>query len=125
MNTFSQNEIYFYKDINSKFNLEKIKQKEFQLLEHQILEKYSNATYWFKIPANNTKSKYIFRLLYERITNATVYQNYHTIEKLKNQRYLSYKIYRDYDAYIKVNPDLHSYIPIEFAVEEKSFFRGQ
>jgi RNA polymerase sigma factor (sigma-70 family) len=121
MYSFSQNDIYFYKDVENKLDLADVKQKEFQLLEHQILDKYSDESYWFKIPAYKTNSKYIFRVLYERINNAQVYQNKKKIEKLTNQRYLSYKISRDFDVFIKIKPKLHSYIPIEFTTEEKSF----
>ncbi|MDP5107021.1 MAG: hypothetical protein NWQ31_12720, partial [Polaribacter sp.] len=88
-NSFSQKDVYFYKDVNNALTLEEVKEKDFSLVENQISEGYTNATYWFKIPANKTTSKFIFRVGYVRYTSANVYQGIHKLEKLTNQRYLT------------------------------------
>ncbi|MFY0631721.1 MAG: hypothetical protein JXR05_15255 [Flavobacteriaceae bacterium] len=120
---FSQSKIEYLKDISANLTYEEVAKEEFKPLEKQILEKHSNTVYWFKIPAYATDSKYIVRILYERIRNANVYQNGKIVEKLENQRYLSYRFTRDNDLYIRVAPKLHSYIPIEFDVEETSVLK--
>jgi two-component system, sensor histidine kinase LadS len=123
---FSQTDIYFFKDSTHNFTIENIKKEKFQLLESQILEKYSNDYYWFKIPAlknNATDSKYIFRILYERINHADAFQNDVELKKLHNQRNLSYRFSRDDDVYIKVDPKLHTYIPVTLDSEQKSILK--
>lgn len=121
---FSQSDIYYFKDSSSVLTYESIKEKEFSLLKEQILDKHSNDVYWFKIPSYKTDSKYVFRIIYERYNNANVYQNGKKIEKLSDQRFLSYKFSRDYDVYIEVNPHLHSYIPVELTSEEASILKN-
>ncbi|QNM86485.1 hypothetical protein H9W90_05020 [Polaribacter pectinis] len=119
--SFSQTDIYFVKDSENIFNKESIKNADFNLLKNEISEGYNNATYWFKIPAYKTDKNYIFRVTYDRYTDAIVYQNSNIIEKLNNQRYLTYRFSRENDVYIKIKSKLHSYIPIEFDTEEASF----
>ena len=118
--SFSQDEIYFYKDVDNTLTLKNVKEKEFVLLKDQINEGYTNATYWFKIPAYQTKTKYIFRFSYDRYNEATLYQGFYQIDKLPNQRYLTYSFFRDYDVFIKIKPKLHSTFPIEFNTDEIS-----
>jgi DNA-binding CsgD family transcriptional regulator len=118
--SFSQSEIYFYKDTTSSLSLNNVKKKEFRLLKKQILEPYSDDVYWFKIPTYQTNSDYIFRILYERIIEEVpAYQNSIQLEKLENQRFLSYQFSRNFDVYIKVDPRLHSYIPVELKTVEE------
>jgi len=117
---FGQTDVYYFKDISSKATIETVKDKEFRLLTEQILDPYTQYTYWFKIPAHQTTSEYIFRILYERITEAEVYQNTSKINKLHNQRFLSYQFSRKNDVYIKVSPKLHAYIPVELNEEKNS-----
>jgi DNA-binding CsgD family transcriptional regulator len=121
INSFSQKEVYFYKDVNNALTLEGVKEKDFSLVENQISEGYTNATYWFKIPAYKTTSKFIFRVAYDRYTAANVYQGFNKLEKLSNQRYLTYRFTREKDVYIQIKPKLHSYFPIEFDTETASF----
>jgi DNA-binding CsgD family transcriptional regulator len=118
---FSQEQIYFYKDVDNNLSLENVKNKQFLLLEEQINEGYTNATYWFKIPAYKTDTTYIFRFPYDRYNDADAYQNFKKINKLLNQRYLTYRFSRDYDFFIKIKPELHSTFPIEFDTEEISY----
>ena len=120
---FSQTEIYYFKDSDNVYNIETIKNAEFSLLNKTVLERHSNTTYWFKIPAYKTNAKYIFRIPYDRIHNANAFQNAKKIKKLKNQRYVSYKISRGDHVYIQVKPTLHCYIPIDFNTEEKSILK--
>lgn len=117
---FGQTDVYYFKDISRKVTIEKVKDKEFRLLTEQILDPYTQYTYWFKIPAHQTTSDYIFRILYERITDAEVYQNSSKINKLNNQRFLSYQFSRKNDVFIKVSPKLHAYIPVELNEEKNS-----
>lgn len=121
---YAQSDVYYFKDSSSSLTYETIKNKEFKILKEQILEKYSDDTYWFKIPAYETDSTYIFKILYERYNHADVYQNSKKIEKLQNQRFLSYQFSREYDVYFKINPKLHSYIPFELLSEEKSILKN-
>ena len=116
----AQQEIYFYKDTTSTFTYQEIQAQEFQLLEEQILEPYSDDVYWFKIPKSPSKDEYVFKVLYERIREVEVYQSEKKIENLKGQRFLSYQFSRKADVYVKVNPKLHSYIPVELNPVEKS-----
>ncbi|TMM31109.1 hypothetical protein FDT66_03835 [Polaribacter aestuariivivens] len=120
---FSQTEIYYFKDSDNVFSIETIENAEFSLLNKTILERHSNTTYWFKIPASKINVKYIFRIPYDRIHTANAFQNGKKIKKLKNQRYVSYKISRDDDVYIQVKPTLHCYIPIDLNTEEKSILK--
>jgi len=122
---FAQSETYYFKDASNTLTLEEVSKNEFKVLKQQVLETYSNASYWFKIPAYPTDSEYIVRILYERINDADVYQNSHRINKMSNQRYLSYQFSREYDVYVKVTPKLHSYIPIEVEVEKESIEKEQ
>ncbi|WP_343329891.1 LuxR C-terminal-related transcriptional regulator [Polaribacter staleyi] len=123
INGFSQKDVYFYKDVNNSLTLKEVKEKPFQLLENQISEGYTNATYWFKIPTHKTTSKYVFRLAYDRYNAANIYQEFNKAEKLSHQRYLTYRFSRDNDVYIQIIPKLHSYFPIEFDTEEVSFLK--
>ncbi|WP_146106878.1 7TM-DISM domain-containing protein [Polaribacter porphyrae] len=113
LSVFSQTDVLVYKDIIGNINIESIKDKKFKPLKKQILEKYSDDVYWFKIPAHKTNEDYVFRFVYERINEAEAYQNSIKLKKLKNQRFLSYQFSRKEDVYIKINPELHSYIPFE------------
>lgn len=65
-------DIYYYKDIDNVLSLEEVKVKEFSLLEKEISEGYDNFTYWFKIPTNNTNSRYIFKLIVLNKTNKEI-----------------------------------------------------
>ena len=123
LSVFSQTKIYFLKDSNHNFSMNNIEKAQFILLEDQILDKHSNDSYWFKIPAIKTDSKYIFRILYERINSAKAFQNAVKYEKLQNQRYLSYRFSRDNDFYIRVTPKLHAYIPVELKSESEMLLK--
>lgn len=122
---FAQSEIYYLKDSSGNITYEQIVNENFKLLEGQILEKHSDDIYWFKIPAYPTDSKYIARILYERINKGDVYQDGKRIEKLPNQRYLSYSFTREADVYLRIDPKLHSYIPIDLNTEEASISKDK
>lgn len=118
-----QSEVYYYKD-SENLKYSDIVEKEFQLLEDDgILGRHSQNIYWFKIPAYPTDSLYIVRFFYERYNNAQVYQGSAQIAKLPNERYLSYRFARDQDVYIRVDPKLHDYIPIELKEETASLLK--
>jgi len=117
-NLQAQSEIYYYKDSTGNLSYEKVIQEEFQLLKNNgILGRHSQNIYWFKIPSYPTDSLYIVRVFYERYNNAQVYQENQQIAKLPNERYLSYRFSRDKDVYIRIDPKLHDYIPIELKEE--------
>ncbi|WP_298777831.1 LuxR C-terminal-related transcriptional regulator [uncultured Polaribacter sp.] len=120
---FSQTEIYFFKDSNHSFTIDNIEKANFQLLEKEISDKYFDNYYWFKIPAIETNSKYIFRITQAKINSAEAYYNKILIKKLNNERYLSYSFFRDHDTYIKINPSQEGYIPVELNVEEESILK--
>lgn len=119
----SQTEVYLFKDISSNLNIDSVKEKEFTLLKEQVLDSYTQHTYWFKVPAYQTDSEYIFRVLYERITDAEIYQNSNKINNLSNQRFLSYQFSIKNDVFIKIKTKLHAYIPIELSAKKESIVK--
>ena len=122
VSTFSQSEIYYFKDANSSLSYRNIAQEEFKPLNKQVLEKHSDATFWFKVPANKTDLNYIFRIKSIRATNAKAYQNLSEIKKLNNQRYSSFKFSRGSPIYIKVSSNFSSYFPVELNTVEDATF---
>ncbi|MFD2528684.1 MULTISPECIES: LuxR C-terminal-related transcriptional regulator [Polaribacter] len=118
----SQSEIYYYKDFEANLEVLDIEDKTFNLLEYNILEKQSDAIYWFKIPASNSKEDYIFRIKNYRANNSIAYQNRRPLEKIKNSRFTSYKIQRDYPVFIKVSSEYSAYYPVELKLEEEYHF---
>ena len=121
--SFSQTEIYYFKDVHNNLSIASIKEKKFSLLQKEINEGYTNATYWFKIPASASKETYLFRIVYDRYNVADIYQESFQLEKLKNQRYLTFRFTRDKEVFIKIKPKLHAYLPIEFDTEENALVR--
>lgn len=119
---FSQSEIYYYKDYDANLDVLEAEDKVFKLLEYNILEKQSDAVYWFKIPASNSKENYIFRIKNYRANNSIAYQNRRPLEKIKNSRFTSYKIQRDYPVFIKVSSEYSAYYPVELKLEEEYHF---
>ncbi|MCG1036481.1 LuxR C-terminal-related transcriptional regulator [Polaribacter sargassicola] len=121
---FSQEEIYYYQDIKGTLSLNEVKKENFLLLEKEIKEGYGNneVAYWFKVPAYKTSLKYIFKMVYDRYYFADAYIDTIKLEKIPNQRYLSYKFSRDNDFYIRVKPKFHSYIPVELNSLEDIIF---
>lgn len=122
---YSQVDIYYYKDIDNVLSLEEVKVKEFLLLEKEITEGYNNATYWFKVPADHSNSRYIFKFLYDRTDKADVYQDTLKLDKIPNQRYLSYTFSGKYNLYVKIKPKYHSYIPVEVKRLGDSFYKDK
>ena len=123
VSTFSQSDVYYFKDASSSFSYKDIDKVEFKHLEKDILEEKSGATFWFKIPANKTYLSYIFRIISIRATNAKAYQNLREIKKLKNQRYSSFKFSREAPIYIKVSSNFSAYFPVELNTEEDAAFK--
>ncbi|WP_218598919.1 LuxR C-terminal-related transcriptional regulator [Polaribacter sp. NJDZ03] len=123
VSTFSQSDVYYFKDASSSFSYKDIDKVEFKPLEKDILEEKSGATFWFKIPANKTYLSYIFRIISIRATNAKAYQNLREIKKLKNQRYSSFKFSREAPIYIKVSSNFSAYFPVELNTEEDAAFK--
>lgn len=122
---FSQEEIYFFKDADNVLSLSDVKKEKFSVLKDDIREGYDNATYWFKVPADNTDSVYIFKFLYDRYHEADLYQDTLKLDRITNQRYLSYQFSKKYDLYVKIKPKLHSYIPIEVKKLGASFYKDK
>ncbi|AUC23145.1 hypothetical protein BTO15_14035, partial [Polaribacter sejongensis] len=120
--TFSQSDVYYFKDANSSLTYKNIAQEEFKPLNKEVLEKKSEATFWFKIPANKTDLNYIFRIKSIRATNAKAYQNLREIKKLRNQRYSSFKFSRESPMYVKVSSNFSSYFPVELNTVEDAAF---
>ena len=118
---FSQSEIFYVKDTSRILTPETIKKEKFKPFKKNILDKHSNDIYWFLIPAHKTTSEYIFKITYDRYDSAKAYQNSNQLKKLENERYLSYQFSRDYHVYIKVDPQFHTYIPVELNTVEKAY----
>jgi DNA-binding CsgD family transcriptional regulator len=117
---FSQNEVYFFKDVNNKFSVENIKEADFKKANSTILDKQTDVTYWFKIPSNKTDLDYIFRFSTNRIKNANAYQNSKEVLKIPNERYIAFKFDRDSSIYIRVNSDYTAHYPFSLAEESES-----
>ena len=120
---FSQSEIYYLKDSSNNLTPETVLNKEFLPLQNRILEKYSNSTFWFKIPSSNTHLKYVIRINSIRGNNAKAYQDLNEIKKLNHQRHTSFKFSREHPLYIKVNTILNPYFPIDLSTEGDSFYK--
>lgn len=123
--SFSQLEVYYYKDLESKQTYNNIENEDFRILDKRVLEKYSEATFWFKIPAVDSDLNYIFRLNNVIIKNAHAYQNFQEVKRLKNQRFVSYKFSRKSPLYIKVNAKFNAYFPIELKTEEAILYKDK
>ncbi|APG64414.1 hypothetical protein LPB136_03110 [Tenacibaculum todarodis] len=120
--SYAQSEIYFYKDVESNLSIENIKDKEFKDQTKLVLDKHSNASYWFKIPKTDSNESYIFRIKSIRAGNAIAYKNSKEFPALKNQRYISFKFKRDAPFYIKVSSKFSAYFPVELKKEEVSIY---
>lgn len=120
---FSQSEIYYFKDTNNNLTAKNIENSEFKLLENTILEKHSNATFWFKVPVSKTDLNYIIRVNSMMVSNVKAYQNLTEVKRLKNQRYASFKFSRESPLYLKVNSNFNSYYPLELNTEETIIFK--
>ena len=115
----AQTEVLFYEDTLGTLSYEDITTKEFKPLNGQILEKHNHSTYWFKVPADATDSKYRLTIYYDRYEDGDCYQNGRTIEKVRKQRYLSYRFSREHDVYLRMQPQFHAYFPIRLQEEAK------
>ena len=120
---FSQSEIYYFKDSNSSLTYKNINKEAFKPLNKEILKKHTDATFWFKIPANETDLEYIFRINNIRAYNVHAYQNLKELKNLNHQRFVSFKFLRKYPVYIKANSNYSSYFPVELKTEEASIFK--
>ncbi|AUC23147.1 hypothetical protein BTO15_14045 [Polaribacter sejongensis] len=120
--TYSQSDVYYFKDSNSSFSYKNINQLEFKPLRTKILDRHSNATFWFKVPSKETHLDYIFRINNIRAINVHAYQNFNEISKLSNQRYVSFKFSREDPVYIKVNSNFSSYFPVELSTVGEGTF---
>jgi DNA-binding CsgD family transcriptional regulator len=120
---YSQNEVYLFKDINNEYSINNIKDVNFQLVEKGISEKHSDATYWFKIPANKTALKYIFRINSIRTKNPKAFQNSKEIQKILNERYIAFKFDRALPVYIRVTSDFIANYPFDLDTETASIYK--
>jgi len=121
--TFSQSEIYYFKDSISSLTYTDIDSVNFKPINNEILEKHSDATFWFKIPAKQTDKRYILRIISIRVNNVKAYQNLKEIPKLEHQRYTSFKFSRKYPTYIKVKSNFSFNFPIELYTETSATFK--
>ena len=125
LSVHAQSEVFYYKD-SENLSLKEIVYKDFELLnENGVLERHSTNAHWFKIPSDPSDSTYIFRVPFERYTDAQAYQGDQQLEKLSNERYLSYRFTREQDVFIRIDPELHDYIPIELHEESKSILKDR
>ena len=122
---FSQSEIYYLKDSSNNLTPETVLNKEFLPLQNRILEKYSNSTFWFKIPSSNTHLKYVIRINSIRANYAQAYQNLNEIKKLNHQRYTTFKFSREHPLYVKVNTIFSPNFPVDLKTEEDFYFKEQ
>ncbi|WP_218598920.1 LuxR C-terminal-related transcriptional regulator [Polaribacter sp. NJDZ03] len=121
-NTFSQSDVYYFKDTNSSFSYKDIDTVDFKPLHKQVLERHSKATFWFKVLENETDIDYIFRINNIRAINVHAYQKNKEISKLSNQRYISFKFSRKDPVYIKASSNFSSYFPVELSTIEEATF---
>ncbi|TXD52493.1 MULTISPECIES: LuxR C-terminal-related transcriptional regulator [unclassified Polaribacter] len=114
----AQNEVYFFKDIKNEYSESTIASVNFKLVEKVILEKQTDATFWFKIPAYQTELKYIFRINNIRINKSRAFQNSKEIKEMPNERYVAFKLDRTAPVYVRVNSEFAAYYP--FSLEKES-----
>jgi DNA-binding CsgD family transcriptional regulator len=121
--TFSQSDIYYFKDSNSSLTYKNIDKEKFKNLNKEILEKHSDATFWFKVPANDTDLRYILRIVSIRVNNVKAYQNLKEIKELDHQRYPSFRFSRKYATYIMVKSNFSFNFPVELNAETSAAFK--
>lgn len=122
---FSQSQIYYFKDSSGQLPYEVVKLKEFEPLDHEILERHSDDIHWYKIPASQASETYMARIEYDRLKNVKAFKDDQEIPKLPKERFITYKFNRDSDVYIRVDPSLHSYIPLVLSTEADSLLRDR
>lgn len=118
--SYTQNDVYYFKDSTNQFTIENIQQAEFLPVERQILEAHSENNFWFKIPSIKTNDNYVFKIKSIRVKEPQAYQNLNELKSITRERYLTYKFSRKEDVYIRVNSDFISYFPFELEKEEDS-----
>jgi DNA-binding CsgD family transcriptional regulator len=116
----SQNEVYLFKDIKNEYSESNITNANFKPVKKVILEKQTDATYWFKIPAYKTELDYIFRINNIRINKSTAFQNSKELQKMPNERYIAFKFDRNASVYIRVNSKFTAHYPFNLAEESVS-----
>lgn len=122
---FGQSEVTFFKDTTQNLSLATITLQEFSSIKNNVvIEEKSNSNYWFKIPklVDNNK-EYIFYIRGIDVYSSTAYQQGRAFQKLKNQRYITYKINRDFDTYIKIDNFRSAHFPFYLMPEEAFFLR--
>ncbi|WP_158837666.1 LuxR C-terminal-related transcriptional regulator [Polaribacter sp. L3A8] len=120
--TYSQSDIYFYKDSSSSLTYKNIDKVKFTPINTEVLEKHSDATFWFKIPAKETYLSYILRIVSIRVDTVKAYQNLKEIQRLEYQRYPSFQFSRKYSTYIKVKSNFSFNFPVELNTVAKAEF---
>lgn len=124
LNTFyllGQNEVYFFKDSKKEFTIANIATASFKKVDKKVVDKYSDAYYWFKIPKSISKKSYVFEIKGVYNKNTKGYQNSMTLDRLVSQRYNVYKFNRNHDVYIRVEPFLKAYFPFKLSYENDYF----
>lgn len=122
---FSQSEIFYLKDSSNNLTPETVLNKEFLPLENRILEKYTNSTFWFKIPSSSTHLKSVIRINSSKTNYTQAYQNLKEIKKLNNQRYTSFKFSREHPLYVKVNTIFSPNFSLDLKTEEDFYYKEQ
>ncbi len=122
-NVNAQNEVFFFKDSLNQHSFKTIeKVTDFKLVKDLVLDKYSDASFWFKIPKAATNKSYFFKINSISPKNPKAYQNSKEVKAMPNSRYLSYEFTRENDVYIKMNSFLVSYFPVELKEESSALF---
>lgn len=132
LSVFSQTDIYFYRDSSNNLSLEKVKDKEFKLLNNTISEGRNNFTYWFKIPKKSVKEEFYLEIENRAVDDSKLYYGLKKIEKIPFQRYCTFKFFSDKDVYFKIVTKRDAHFPIsinkvdDYIEKEKSqnFFFG-
>lgn len=123
ISSFSQSDISYFKDSNNSLSNNTINKVQFNVLTNDVLERKTDATFWFKIDQNKSTLNYVFRINNIFAKNVKAYQNFKEIQPLKNQRFVSFKFSREQPVYVKVNSNYRAYFPVELETEETFYFK--
>lgn len=123
LSAFAQTDILYFKDSLNVYSKENIVNVNFKPIPQNniILDKFSNASYWFKIPKKNTDSIYVFSVKSIAIEGVLAFQISDTLNTLAEEPFPTFKFNRLNDVYIKVQGDKKIYFPVQL-VKEFDFY---
>lgn len=115
INFYSQKKVSYVKDTAQKLSIKNISETPFFPVDDLlVLEKKSDAVYWFKTSTFATDAVYVFQIQNIEIKNIEAYQNGKQLSKMPHERYPAFKIDPNFEAYFRVTSDSKANFPISF-----------